>query len=437
TITTSARLRNFYQQAKQYIKAFNLFKSIPPSTNDQDIQNELMSTHLYIALLFISFVILLFYTSLTATTQTVTVKEPSITQYTQIYEKYSKTVSCPCSTIIVPYAKFLQLQPTYHQICSSDFVKQKWFDYIENYAGSSNTALGVLDNDFLLTGSSRMQLLKSFCQLSQSTIIDEMQVFYSTGYATATVTPFELFSKEFDGNIQLFISTTISTFIPLLQLISGTTQGNSLLSIFETNFQFTVPFDSPVLNLLPAVYNYTCSCYDTSLCKEVSAVYYVKPNDIWISLAYVVPNWYVGCYVLELLLQSTLECFYQQQCFGQMHLYYPAFPNTSVLNSSIESKYQSNTTIGDIVYQLMVEQWNPNVSYDQYYHQCQPKQCTYTYVQRFVLIYVITTIISILGGVTKVLQIIVPRGIKLLRKYILPYAKNRKFNAIVPVSVRE
>ncbi|CAF1191267.1 unnamed protein product, partial [Didymodactylos carnosus] len=410
TVTTSPRLHNFYQQAKQYIKSFNLFKSIPPSTNDQDIQNELISTHLYIALLFTSFVILLFYTSLTATTQTVTVKEPSITQYTQIYEKYSKTVSCPCSTITVPYANFLQLQPTYHQICSSDFVKQKWFDYIENYnTAAGNMVLGGLANDFLLSGSAMMQQLKSFCQLSQSTIIDGMQVFYSTRYATATVTPFELFSTEFDRNIRLFISTTTNTFISSLQLIRDTTQA----------------------------YNYTCSCYNTSLCKEVSAVYYVKPNDTWINLAFVVPNWYVGCYILESLLQSTLECFYQQQCFGQMHLYYSALPNISLLNSSIESKYQSNTTIGDIVYQLMVEHWNPNVSYDQYYQQCQPKQCTYTYVQQFVLIYVITTIISILGGLTKVLQIIVPRGIKLLRKYILPYAKNRKFNAVVPVSVGE
>ncbi|CAF1565230.1 unnamed protein product, partial [Didymodactylos carnosus] len=346
---------------------------------------------------------LLFYTSLTATTQTVTVKEPSITQYTQIYEKYSKTVSCPCSTIIVPYANFLQLQPTYHQICSSDFVKQKWFDYIENYAGSDDYHL-IYGYDFRALGPSLMQLLKLFCQLSQSTIIDGMQVFYSTRYATATVTPFELFSTEFDGNIRLFISTTTNTFISSLQLISGTTQGNELWSFYSTNGAATIVF---TYDIAVAYMDYTngangqvCSCSTTNKCIGQLSIYNDSLNNLIngreISI-FNITGMFRGCYLIEALLQSTLECFYQQQCLRQLeyHLNSTSKVNITLLSLSVNSTYQSNTTIGDIVYQLMVEQWNPNVSYDQYYQQCQPKQCTYTYVQRFVLIYIITTILGL------------------------------------------
>ncbi|CAF1607889.1 unnamed protein product, partial [Didymodactylos carnosus] len=108
----------------------------------------------------------------------------------------------------------------------------------------------------------------------------------------------------------------------------------------------------------------------------------------------------------EALLQSTLECFYQQQCLRHLeyHLNSTSKDNITLLSLSVNSKYQSNTTIGDIVYQLMVEQWNPNVSYYQYYQQCQPKQCTYTYVQRFVIIYIIATILGLVGGLTTIFR---------------------------------
>ncbi|CAF1577131.1 unnamed protein product, partial [Didymodactylos carnosus] len=118
------------------------------------------------------------------------------------------------------------------------------------------------------------------------------------------------------------------------------------------------------------------------------------------------------------LLQSTLECFYQYECFHQLVLYmnYGYLINTTLLDSSINSKYQTNSIVADLVSQLMVEQWNPNVSYDQYYQQCQPKQCTYTYVQQFVLTYIIATILGIFGGLTAVLRIIIPPTVKFIRK---------------------
>ncbi|CAF4486388.1 unnamed protein product, partial [Didymodactylos carnosus] len=144
---------------------FNLFESyyLPSTTIDQHhkLENELISTRLYILLLIISFVILVFYSSLIRITQTVIVNEPSITKYTQIYERYSQTLSCPCDRISVSYKDIIQIQPFYHQICSSDFIKDQWIFYINNQPIDNDD---MDPRDFRLTGGSSFRMLQYICQ---------------------------------------------------------------------------------------------------------------------------------------------------------------------------------------------------------------------------------------------------------------------------------
>ncbi|CAF3502101.1 unnamed protein product, partial [Adineta steineri] len=54
-----------------------------------------------------------------------------------------------------------------------------------------------------------------------------------------------------------------------------------------------------------------------------------------------------------------------------------------------------NSTIQELVDQLMVEEWNSSTIYDGYYNECQPSKCSYSYETKNGLIYIITTVIGL------------------------------------------
>ncbi|CAF4872688.1 unnamed protein product, partial [Rotaria sp. Silwood1] len=71
--------------------------------------------------------------------------------------------------------------------------------------------------------------------------------------------------------------------------------------------------------------------------------------------------------------------------------------NIPALNSTVQSRYQINSTLDEIINQLMVEQWSNSTSHEAYYDQCNPALCIYSYVGKNGLITIITTIIELIG----------------------------------------
>jgi hypothetical protein len=83
---------------------------------------------------------------------------------------------------------------------------------------------------------------------------------------------------------------------------------------------------------------------------------------------------------------------------------------------SLFSQYSPTSTVQEIINNLMIDYWNASPIYERYYNECQPIQCIYTYETRNDLIYIVTTLFGIAGGLTTVLKLILPRLINLLRK---------------------
>lgn len=54
--------------------------------------------------------------------------------FNELYLKHSNKLSCPCSTIAIPYKNFVRNKITYHPVCSSIFVSNQWVDalYLSN-----------------------------------------------------------------------------------------------------------------------------------------------------------------------------------------------------------------------------------------------------------------------------------------------------------------
>jgi hypothetical protein len=86
------------------------------------------------------------------------------------------------------------------------------------------------------------------------------------------------------------------------------------------------------------------------------------------------------------------------------------------LNESLSSVYFKNSTIKELLDNLMIEQWNFFSIFENYYNQCQPIKCIYTFETNNDMIYIVTTLFGIVGGLITVLKFIVPRLVKLVRK---------------------
>jgi hypothetical protein len=88
----------------------------------------------------------------------------------------------------------------------------------------------------------------------------------------------------------------------------------------------------------------------------------------------------------------------------------------NALNTSLSSVYKVNSTIQELVDNLIIEKWNVSLAYETYYNECHPTQCRYTFETRNDLIYIVTTLFGIAGGLITVLKLILPRLIKLFRR---------------------
>jgi hypothetical protein len=120
-----------------------------------------------------------------------------------------------------------------------------------------------------------------------------------------------------------------------------------------------------------------------------------------------------GCYAVESLLQSTLECLFDQVCVDNL-LQFFAKTNTSDIDILLinQTRFHPKTLIETLVNELFIEQWLTTSSFSAYYNQCFPIACTYTFVQRNSIAYGLTTLIGLYGGLTVILRFCVPHVIQ-------------------------
>ena len=64
--------------------------------------------------------------------------------------------------------------------------------------------------------------------------------------------------------------------------------------------------------------------------------------------------------------------------------------------------------------QLMVDSWQRSAMYDDYYNQCRPTECSYTLMGRNDAVYIVTTIIGLVGGLATALKLLIPSLVTLI-----------------------
>jgi len=76
----------------------------------------------------------------------------------------------------------------------------------------------------------------------------------------------------------------------------------------------------------------------------------------------------------------------------------------------------------------MIEQWNNQTFYQDYFNQCQPDEYSATYVDQGNVLYIITAMTGLIGGLTQVYAFVVPLLVNIIVRRIIRFKRNRLVN---------
>jgi hypothetical protein len=355
-------------------------KNIFSPRNEQQIANRL-----HIVLLVTTLSIISFVTFITLQSKTDSIDKPLLSDYESIITtRFSESLHCPCSQISIKYESFVTIVPHFHHVCTSDFVTDRWIKYVYD---ETDRLTRFSHTDFRSTAVSQFQFLASLCQLSEDTVNNALSQFKTTDHINVQRSTPDALTEQIQRIIHEFQLTTSNSFRNTLDLIRETTGSNKLMSVLSTNWKFisvnvTTEKDGN-LSTIPLEYE-GCNCGLSSKC--------IHPSR----------GMMAGCYPIEALLQSTLKCFYDQQCIDSNQMF-------KSINSSLatSTRFLANATIELILNQLMVENYSTNISYEKYFDECAPLSCSHSYFVRRSAIDIIISLISIYDGLTIISEWIV------------------------------
>jgi hypothetical protein len=78
--------------------------------------------------LLVGLYVVVFVAAVTPQSRVVTVQHIHPTLFAELRYDHGETLSCPCSTTIVPYKVFVSNTISFHPICSSVFVSKEWIE---------------------------------------------------------------------------------------------------------------------------------------------------------------------------------------------------------------------------------------------------------------------------------------------------------------------
>ena len=375
----------------------------------------MISTWLYLSLLISTIIFATAYISLISYSSTVVVRISSLSKYEKLLRLGLNSFRCPCTKISVPYKDFVSIEATFHQVCDSDFVNQPWIYDLFDFGGWRWFEVF----DIRIRGAAYFGLLSSLCRMSKTAIANALSQYLSETFVNTDMLTESEFHSRINASIDLFEKTTAAQFATVLRILNQLTHASTFVSTYLLNWEWQPPIHETLhrLQTLPATYHVGCSCGTRSDCARNAEIFNLyTSSSIWI-----IPGFFVGCSSVATLLQSTLECFYNQSCIETLIIYArDTFWGISMSSAEVTaldpdnvSRYTPNTTIQEIVEILFVEKWQKSVSYTAFYQACAPIQCSYSYEKRNDILYISATILSIYGGATAILRLVVPYFVSL------------------------
>ncbi|CAF4016489.1 unnamed protein product, partial [Adineta steineri] len=369
-------------------------------------------------------------------------KNPALSIFNDLQALHPDTLKCPCSTVAIPYQKFVSLSPILHQICSSDFVGTRWLAIMGKGTNS------FISSDWRNIAYGQLLLLSDLCRLANNTIDDAIHRFLlQTFIAPIALTEIDLntqlnviLNQLFNSTIVrfAFLGDTVNLLLQVDQPFVGSIQNGN--TNFFPNLIISTPqneIQNQTLKMAFVLSGPTdinsglvnCICATNPNCTDSVAV----DNNgytydyAYAEVAYIVPGSIAGCSPSDSLRLSTLQCFYSDSdCFSIVMNYvqkvyfanvlYPVwFDPSPLIYDPRLSRFPPNTLIDTIVKNIMAEQWNPSTSYNSFYESCAPNYCSYSQtIPTNSVVGVIIKLVSMIGGLIVSLHLITPLLIKFI-----------------------
>ncbi|CAF1345639.1 unnamed protein product [Adineta steineri] len=252
------------------------------------------------------------------------------------------------------------------------------------------------------------------CRMAVMAVNNELTLFLNSTLTTVEILEPDLFEKKINATINNFcLNTMRSNFLYSLQWIRNMYSGNGLISALAANWYPVIAFEATIGTIYMKAQKYnlsSCNCATMSACVEpISLELNSGPN-------WTVPGMMIGCLPLESMLESTLECIYDQDCLNTITETLLAKSIRALSSTRTRFKPINTTKLITTASELFIEDWGVKFSYENYFASCQPKTCSYTSSERFRIKDSIGTIFTIYGGICILLQFIIPIGFKLVYK---------------------
>lgn len=414
-------------QLAQKIASINVFRK--PNSSDETLAEELLFTRVYFIIMFISIICILIVTSLTEHQSTEYVMNPSVDDYERLFKLYEHRIDCPCSKIAILFSSITQINVSFHPACASEHINGFWWTYY--FDAGEYIVYWLTPFDVRQWISSYLVWIGSFCSLANTTISTSIQNFRSTSLITQQIWSRTQFHSELNTTIQQFQLNSRQSFEQSVQFYQDIAQSNSLMSLFAMNWNSilinTIDQDDEVVANTPIVYNRSCSCATSRQCLQAAGIYSYDGT-----LLYTIDGLMHGCFFIDSFLASSLSCFYSDACLHDLteHMNEGAPPydgfspwrdiSSSMLMGSMDATLLKYFSVDDkfkkIVEEAFIDVWSIDVSYESFFRQCAPKYCSYTKTKRFDVLYVVTTFLSLYGGLTFVFKLIIPIIVRLSLK---------------------
>ncbi len=387
---------------KRVLIELNLFKINSNDDNDQSqIRYQRITTRLYIGFLGLSLVILTLYLVLIPQIYVKTIEDQTPAKFSHYYSLYPSSLQCACSNISIPYRVFLTVEPYYHQMCSSDLVSLTWLEFLSySYLGAFYMPNPI---QYANSAASQFLLLKKLCTVAKQTIDNSLEQFLSQTFITSQVVSEKTFENQVTAFIKEWKTLMINSFLRTLRLVQATQYGDHLAAS-GSNSYFDVNVTSNTFILNSSMDYDPCNCMLSRSCRSLMRVYTVW--EFTPAYQFDIPGFFMGCFRLEALLNSTLECFYNQTCMDMVNavVIEPCCKgNFTALDATLNSP---NESIDSVVNKLFVDKWSQKISFENYFTACAPQSCTYQYIGRQNLVFLVTSAISISGGLSTALEIV-------------------------------
>lgn len=290
--------------------------------------------------------------------------------------------------------------------------------------GESADVFRQLDRPIL---SKHLQILASLCGDFQTILSSRLSFLRRQ----SLITPLAVSRASFETQTTYYINT----FTNRLLLDYGRTW-QYILAIFDANLHATT-FNTDwslepgnlsngyLIRNVPVTFpNSSCNCVVSGECQRPLRI---GPVNM------ILPGLFVGCTPLHGLHISTLECFFSSDCIANIvnHLGYLTHADgnppsnfsfsrnapvvIAALNSSLQSRYLPTTPIGQLISEMVVEEWMISSSYETYFNICAPSFCRYEYATRKSVFFVVASLLGIYGGLTVGLRLAVWNGALLYR----------------------